>query len=398
MNVQKIREDFTILRNNPDIAYFDNAATSLTPDCVIEKEREYYEQYNANIHRGLHRFTQKASEEWENAHEKVAKFIGARPNQVMFVKNATEGLNYISNIVSGLATEKKPKVVITDIEHHSNFVPWLRLRERGLINLDFIRVSKQGTVDMDQVKDACKNASILSVTHVSNVMGNIMPLRDIIGIAKDNNALVSIDAAQSVPHMPVSVKDLKCDFLAFSGHKMLGPTGIGVLYVKDTDSLEPLMLGGGTISDVRLDGYGLAQAPDRFEAGTPNIAGGIALGRAVEYLTRIGMKNVLMYEEKLTKIILDHFKGTKIDYIGPWDMKQKSAVISFNVPGIDAHDVATLLDQKKVFVRSGHHCCLPLMHKFSIPGTARASLYVYNTEDEVKRFLEVVDLILETFS
>jgi len=391
MNVEKLRRDFEILKKG--IIYFDNSATSLKPKQVLDKQNEFYLEYNANVHRGVHSLSVRASEEYENAHRKVARFINAKPEQVAFVKNATEALNMISNVV-----KKGDKAVTTDIEHHSNIVPYLEKKRQGA-RLDFIKVSKKGEVDFDQIKDVCKGVKLVSITHVSNVLGNIMPVNEIGKIARDAGALFAVDAAQSVPHMAVDVKKINCDFLALAGHKMLGPMGTGALYVKNTDALEPLMLGGGTIKEVSLDGYSLGVSPDRFEAGTPNIAGTIGLGAAVIYLEKIGMNEIEKHEKELTKKMFDFIQSEKaINYYGPTDLKNKAAVFAFNVKGLEPHDAASLLDQKKIMVRSGHHCAMPVMKKLGVSGTARASLYLYNTEEEIDRFIDAMKQIIKTFS
>ena len=391
MNVEKLRRDFEILKKG--IIYFDNSATSLKPKQVLDKQNEFYLEYNANVHRGVHSLSVRASEEYENAHRKVARFINAKPEQVAFVKNATEALNMISNVV-----KKGDKAVTTDIEHHSNIVPYLEKKRQGA-RLDFIKVSKKGEVDFDQIKDVCKGVKLVSITHVSNVLGNIMPVNEIGKIARDAGALFAVDAAQSVPHMAVDVKKINCDFLALAGHKMLGPMGTGALYVKNTDALEPLMLGGGTIKEVSLDGYSLGVSPDRFEAGTPNIAGTIGLGAAVIYLEKIGMNEIEKHEKELTKKMFDFIQSEKaINYYGPTDLKNKAAVFAFNVKGLEPHDAASLLDQKKIMVRSGHHCAMPVMKKLGVSGTARASLYLYNTKEEIDRFIDAMKHIIKTFS
>lgn len=391
MDVEKIRRDFEILKKG--IIYFDNSATSLKPKQVLEKQNEFYLEYNANIHRGVHSLSVKASEEYEAAHKKVARFINAQPQQVAFVKNATEALNMIANTV-----KKGDKAVTTDIEHHSNIVPYLEKKKIG-VKLDFIEVSKKGEVDLEQVDDVCNNAKLVSVTHVSNVLGNMMPINEIGKIAKDSGALFAVDAAQSAPHFVIDMKKINCDFLAIAGHKMLGPTGTGVLYVKEPEALEPLMFGGGTIKEVTLQDFTLAISPDRFEAGTPNIAGAIGLGAAVTYLEKIGMNEIEKHEKNLSKLMLDFFESQKaLEYYGPTELRKKAAVFAFNVKGLEPHDVASLLDQKKIMVRSGHHCSMPAMQKLGIAGTARASLYLYNTEKEVETFITAMKQITRTFS
>ncbi|MFH1420514.1 MAG: cysteine desulfurase [Candidatus Aenigmatarchaeota archaeon] len=390
LNVSKVRQDFTILNNG--VIYLDNAATALTPKQVVEKEKEYYDEYNANIHRGVHRLTVRASNEYAEAHKKVAKFIDAKPNNVFFTKNTTESLNMLT-----MLAKKGSKIVVSDVEHHSNFLPWLRLKQKGVVDLDFISVSKDGSIDLAQAEKVCKDADIISITAASNVLGNKMPLKDISKIARQNNSFFIIDGAQFVPHVETSVKELNCDALAFSGHKMLGPTGTGVLWLKSPENVEPLMLGGGTIKDVSLNSYTLGVLPDRFEAGTPNIAGALGLGVAADYLRNVGVNNIEKHEKELMKFILDSL-GDKVDLLGSSNIKDKLGVFSFNIKNISHHDVAALLDKKNICVRSGHHCCLPLHKKFNLQGTVRASLYLYNTQEEVEKFIESVRQIAKTFS
>ena len=394
MDIRKIRNDFTVLRQKNPPIYMDNSATSLTPDVVIDKMNEYYYEYRANVHRGIHTLSMKASEEYEAAHKKLASFLNTKPENIVATKNTSEA----TNMVAYGAVKKGDKIVITDIEHHSNLVPWLRLRKKGLIDLNFIKVNREGEIDLDQVKDVTRNANMVSVVHASNVLGSIMP-KEVLKIAKDSGALLNIDSAQAAPHMAIDVKKLNCDYLCLSGHKMLGPTGTGALYIRNPDSLEPLMLGGGTIQEVSLQDYQLTRSPDRFECGTPNIAGFIGLGAAADYLKKIGFDNIEKHEKKLVKIVLDELLSEKtFDYYGPLNPEKKVGVIAFNIKGLDAHDVASLLDQKaRIMIRSGHHCAMPLHKSLGIAGSARTSLYIYNTEEEVRLFIDTVKKIAGAF-
>ena len=375
--MENFRDDFVILNNN--FAYLDNAATSLTPDCVVEKMNEYYKEYNANIHRGVHDLTITASDKYEHAHKTVADFIGCNKDNIILTKNSTEALNMVAK------GKEWKTAVITDIEHHSNFLPWMHVK-----NLRIFELEKDFSVNLEKFSDICRNADIVSFTHVSNVLGNIMPVDDMVKIAKENNALVCLDGAQSVPHLNINIKKTDIDFLAFSGHKMLGPTGTGILYVKNTDSIKPLMLGGGTIEQIDK----LAKSPEKFEAGTPNIAGMIGLGEAIKYLNKVGMNNIEKHEKKLVKIIFEELLEKKwFDYFGSDEIKNKTGVISFNIKNVDAHTTAQILNENKIFVRSGHHCCIPLMKKIGVNGTVRASFYFYNTEEEISKLIEILKKI-----
>ncbi len=389
MNVKKIREDFPIL--DEGIIYMDSAATSLTPESVVASIQSYYRSYNANVERGVYRLSQVASQLYEEAHIKVADFINAEEEEIIFTKNTTEGINLVA---SGLVWDRKDKIVTSTMEHHSNLMPWLRVKKRFGIDLEIVK-PKNGvprSEDFEKVVD--DRTRLVALTHVSNVLGSITPIKEIAKICEDNNALLLVDGAQSVPHLPLDVKELGCDFLAFSGHKMLGPTGTGGLFMKKSllDEICPLTVGGGAIDDVSLEGYKLKDNYERFEAGTPNIAGGIALGRAVEYLENIGMKDIRKHEEKLIKKLVLGLKEIGNTEVYQPDLKERTGVISFNIKGLNPHDVALMLDDfSNIMVRSGYHCCMPLMKELGVKGAVRASLYLYNTEDEVETLLGIVE-------
>ena len=389
MNVERIRKDFPIL--DEGIIYMDSAATSLTPESVLASMQSYYRHYNANVERGVYRLSQVASQLYEEAHIKVADFISAKEEEIIFTKNTTEGINLVA---SGLVWDRKDKIVTSTMEHHSNLMPWLRVKKRFGIDLEIVK-PKNGVLrseDFEKVVD--DRTKLVALTHVSNVLGSITPIKEIAEICENNNALLLVDGAQSVPHLPLDVKELGCDFLAFSGHKMLGPTGTGVLFMKKSllDEICPLTVGGGTIDDVSLEDYKLKDNYDRFEAGTPNIAGGIALGRAVEYLENIGMKDIRKHEEKLIKkLVLGLEEIENMEVYHP-DLEQRIGVISFNVESLNPHDVALMLDDfSNIMVRSGYHCCMPLMKELGVKGAVRASLYLYNTEDEVETLLRTIE-------
>lgn len=389
---ERIRADFPIVN---DIIYLDSAATSLTPEPVLEAVLSYYREYNANVGRGVHRVSQLATQKYQNAHRKVAGFIGAKEGEVIFTKNTTEAINMVAY---GLKWSKGDEIVTTLLEHHSNFLPWLRLREKG-VRVKIVEPNKQGIFDLADFEHAIDDRTrLVAVTQVSNVLGTISPIKEIAAICKEqgngNGALFLVDGAQAAPHIPINVKELGCDFLAFSGHKMLGPTGTGVLWVKDSRVLEPTLFGGGMIESVSMDDYTLAGGYERFEAGTPHIAGGIGLGRAVDYLNEVGMEAMRSYEERLAKRLLDGLQGIeKLRVYGSTNLNERIGVVSFNIEGVHPHDVALMLDETSdIMVRSGHHCCMPLMDYLGLKeGTVRASVYLYNTEAEVDTFLETVE-------
>ena len=385
---ERIRADFPILK---DIIYMDSAATSLTPEPVLEAVLSYYREYNANVGRGVHRLSQVASQKYQNAHRKVAEFIGAKEGEVIFTKNTTEAINMVAY---GLRWTKGDEIVTTLLEHHSNFLPWLRLKEKG-VSLKIVKPSKSGIFDISDFEQAIGDRTrLVAVTQVSNVLGTISPIKEMAAICKENNTLFLVDGAQSVPHIPINVEELGCDFFAFSGHKMLGPTGTGVLWVRDPDGLEPTFFGGGMIESVSRDDYTLAGGYERFEAGTPHISGGIGLGRAVDYLNEVGMEKIRVHEESLAKILLEGLQGIeKVQVYGSTNLSERIGVVSFTVEGLHPHDIALMLDEASdILVRSGHHCCMPLMHYLGLDdGTVRASVYLYNTKEEVDTFLELVE-------
>ena len=396
MDVERIRRDFSILKSG--VVYFDNAASSLTPEPVIEKMLEFYREYRANVERGVHRLSQEASEEYEEAHSKVASFIGAKsPEEIIFVKNSTEAINVVAR---GLNWKKGDKIVTTLIEHHSNFIVWLRVKEKHGVTVEVVKPNPDGTFNLEDFEKVIdEKTKLVAMTHVSNVLGVITPVKEVCKIAHEKGALFLVDGAQSVPHMKVDVGEIGCDFLAFSGHKMLGPTGIGVLYVKEevVNKLEPLCIGGGTIKNVDIDRYELAGSPARFEAGTPPIAEAIGLGAAVEYLDKLGMENVEKHDREVSEAIrrgLLEVPGVEV--YGPEKPEERLGIVSFNVGDLNPHDVAMALDaMANIMVRSGHHCAMPLM-KYLLKkpkGTVRASTYVYNTLEEAEELVQTVSEI-----
>lgn len=401
LDVEKIRRDFPIL--NSGIIYLDSAASSLTPEPVIRKMLEFYREYRANVERGIHRFSQRASEEYEKARAKVGDFINAESeNEIIMTRNATEAINLVAN---GLGWKKGDKIVTSLIEHHSNFIVWIRLKKRYGVEVEIVRPNKQGLFNIADFERAIDDKTrLVAITHVSNVLGVITPVEEIAKIAHEHDAHLLVDGAQSVPHFKVDVRKIGCDYLAFAGHKMLGPTGVGVLYARNEllDAMEPLSIGGGTIDDVGLDYYELAESPAKFEAGTPPIAEVIGLGAAVDYLKGVQVENIEAHERELVKRMYRGLVDVPgVEVYGPEKPEQRTGIVSFNVGDLNPHDVALALDvSADIMVRSGHHCCLPLIKKLlkRREGTVRASIYLYNTEEEVEKLVSTVDEIARSLA
>lgn len=404
MNIEEIRKDFPIL--NRGIIYMDSAATSLTPEPVLDAVLDYYRNYNANVGRGVYKLTQIASQKYEDAHKNVAKFVGTTQNELIFTKNTTEGIN---TVASGIGLKKEDKVVVSLWEHHSNLLPWIRAKKTLGIDLEVVKPSAisegeaktQCALETSDFVDAIdKKTKIVAITHVSNALGSILPVKEISKLCAENEALLLVDAAQSAPHLKIDVRDMGCDFLAFSGHKMLGPTGIGGLVIKEElmDEMEPLTVGGGAVEDASFTDYRLKQSYEKFESGTPNIAGAMGLSAAVEYLERIGMEKVKAWEEKQGKRIIEELRELdNVEIYGygseAFERGQRIGVVSFNVKGVNPIEVASRLDSEaSITVRSGHHCCIPLMNYLGLgaEGTVRSSVYLYNTGEEVEKFLELI--------
>jgi len=395
MRIEEIRADFPIL--NTGVIYLDSAATSLTPEPVLDAVLDYYRNYNAIVGRGVHRLARMASQRYEDARSKVAEGIGAKSQELIFTKNTTEAINIVA---SGMGLKKGDKVITSLWEHHSNLLPWIRAKNELGIDLEVVKPStasseaKLEASDFDAIID--EKTRLVAITHVSNALGSIMPVEEISRMCDDNNALLLLDAAQSVPHMRINVKELGCDFLAFSGHKMLGPTGTGALYIKAElmAEIEPLTVGGGTVEDASFVDYRLKGGYEEFESGTPNIAGAIGHGAAVAYLEKIGLDKVKSWEDKLAKRLIEGLQDIPgVEIYGYGSDAFRIGVVSFNLKGQTPNEVALLLDKEaSIAVRSGHHCCIPLMDYLGpgVEGTVRASVYLYNTEEEVERFLDVL--------
>ena len=399
-DVEKIRLDFPILKrqmNGRPLVYLDNAATSQRPLQVVAAMDRFYNEYNANVFRGVYQISEEATAAYEKARRKIAEFINARdPSEIVFVRGTTEAINLIAHSWGRANIGLGDEIMLTEMEHHSNIVPWqLLAREKGA-NLKYVGVSDDGQLVQQDFHQHMQSGrpKLFAVTHTSNVLGTINPLRMMIREAHAHNCRVVVDAAQSIPHMPVDVQDLDCDFLAFSGHKMCGPTGIGVLYGKREllDSMEPYQGGGEMIREVHLYEASFKEPPFKFEAGTADIAGAIGLGAATDYLSNIGMRRIRDHERKITAYALDTLQELRhLNVYGPPDAELRGGVVSFNLADIHAHDMASLLDEDGIAVRSGHHCAQPLMERLGVAATTRASFYLYNTETEIDRLAESLE-------
>jgi len=403
--MNNVKSDFPILSrkiNGQPLVYLDNAATTQKPRQVIEVIRDYYENHNANVHRGIHTLGDESTRMYQRAREKVADFVGASdPNELVFVRNTTEGINLVA-YAWGMANVGKGDVIVTtEMEHHSNLVPWQELAKRVGARVEYVAVNQEGELDLDSLEKKLElKPKLLALVHVSNFLGTINPVKKIATLAKKNGTKVLIDGAQAVPQMPVNVSELGCDFYAFSGHKMYGPMGIGGLWVKREvlEEMQPFMTGGGTISEVHTVGTVFAGLPDRFDAGTPNVAGAVGLAAAVEYLEKIGMQNVRAHEKELTAYAVKKLKSIKsIRIYGPRNLEERGGLVAFSVEGIHAHDVAQVLDDEGIAVRSGHHCTMPMHEKLGLAATVRASFGIYNTKEEVDKLIEGLGKVKKVF-
>ena len=400
----QIRDDFPILKrkiNNYPLIYFDNAATSQKPKQVIDTIRNYYENHNANVHRAVHTLSQEASQLYEEAHEETAKFIHARSmEEIVFVRGTTEAINLVAYAWGLHNLEKNDEILVSLMEHHSNIVPWEILAKLRKCSVTYTEVTAEGSLNYEDLTSKISNKTkIVCVSHVSNVTGIVNDVRKIAQITHEHDALLLVDGAQSVPHIPVDVKDLDVDFLAFSGHKMLGPTGIGALYGKSEilEKMEPFQGGGEMIKEVSFNpatkrcNISWNTLPWKFEAGTPNICGGIGLMEAIKYLSNIGMENVKEHEETLTDYAMKGLQEcTNVKVYGSKDVSLKCGIIPFSVEGLSSHDIALFLDNFGIMVRSGFHCAQPLHQLFKLSSSARASFYIYNIREEINRFIEVL--------
>ena len=405
-DITTARNDFPILKreiHGKPLVYFDNAATSQKPSVVIQSLVDYYERYNANVHRGVHTLSVEATDAYEEARRKIAAFVNApSPENLIFVRNTTEAINLIAHSWAMANVKPGERIVVTEMEHHSNLVPWQHVAEVTGAELKLMKIDSDYLLDLSDI-DELVNAQtrLLAFTQMSNVLGTITPAKQLIDATHRVGALALVDGAQSVSHMPVDVQELDCDFLAFSGHKMVGPTGIGVLYVRSEvmEQMEPFLRGGEMVLEVTYEHATWNDVPMKFEAGTPNIADAIALGTAADYLSELGMDNIRQHEIDLTRYALARFDELEeVTTFGPRDLSQRGGVISFNISDIHPHDVGQVLDQAGVAIRTGHHCAMPLVRsKLNLPATARASFYLYNTEQEVDVLIDGLNQTLRYF-
>jgi len=406
MNIKDIRSQFPILDqevNGKPLVYLDSSATSQKPLQVIEAIEKYYHEINSNVHRGVHTLGTRATDAYEGAREKVRKFINAKSTQeVIFTRGTTTSLNTVAASYAAANLKAGDEIVITYMEHHSNIIPWQQVARRTGAQLKYIPLQEDGTISLDDVRATITaNTKIVSVMQVSNVLGVINPVKEIAQIAHDHGAIMVVDGAQSAPHMKIDVQDLDCDFLAFSGHKMCGPTGIGVLYGKKhlLENMEPIEFGGEMIDFVQLQESTWKELPWKFEAGTPIIAGAIGLGAAIDFLNEVGLDQIAEHEHKLAAYALEKMSAVEgMTIYGPLDAAKRAGLITFNLSDVHPHDVATVLDAEGIAVRAGHHCAQPLMRWLKASATARASFYLYNTEDDIDKLVEGLVKTKEYFS
>jgi len=409
VDLSKYKKDFPIfvrkVRGGNPLIYLDSGATSQKPESVISAEANFYRTINAAVHRGAHLLAEEASEAYESARANVAKFIGANTDEVVFTKSATESLNMVAyslgNPGSTPHISAGDEIVVSEMEHHANLIPWQQLAKRTGAKLTWFSITKDGRLDLSDIsKVITKKTKIVAITHQSNVFGTIIPLTEITKAAHSVGALVVLDACQSAPHFAIDVKKLDVDFLAFSGHKTLGPTGVGVLWGKAEvlEKLEPALFGGSMVDSVTMEGATWASAPRKFEAGVPNMAQAVGLSAAIDYLNMVGMNKIFEHEQELTQQLLTGLsKISGVNVVGPLDMKDRGGVISFTVDGVHPHDVGQVLDQYGIAVRTGHHCAWPLMKKLNLVGTTRASFHLYNDSDDINALLEAIEKVKSYF-
>jgi cysteine desulfurase / selenocysteine lyase len=399
-----IREDFPILHekaHGQPLIYFDNAATSQKPKTVLDALRRYYEHNNANVHRGLHELSSRATEAYEGSRRRVADYLGAAsPDEIVFTRGTTESINLVAQAWGGKFLREGDVILLTEMEHHSNLVPWQLLAERTGVRLRFVPVHDDGTLALEQLSSLLtREVKLFAFTHVSNSLGTINPVAHLCEKARAIGALTLVDAAQSVGHAPINVRELGCDFLAFSGHKMCGPTGIGALYARAEvlDAIPPWHGGGEMIVSVTLERSAFKKAPHRFEAGTPNIAGAIGLEAAIDYIEQIGRPAIFEHDTELAHYAMERLEelpGMRV--LGP--REERGALVGFVMKSVHPHDLTTFADRYGLALRGGHHCNQPLMRRFGLPGTTRASFYFYNTKEEIDRMIEILSDAVRFFS
>lgn len=408
LDVYKIKQDFPILKrklkNGKKLIYLDNAATTQKPKQVIDAICKYYSEYNSNIHRAVYQIAEEATEEYEKTRANIQRFINARyPEEIIFTRNTTESINLIAYTWGKKNIRKGNKIILTEYEHHSNIVPWQMLSNEKGAKINYTDTDENGYLNLESFSKFLndeKETKLVSLSHMSNVLGTVYPAKEIIKMAHEKKVPVVLDGAQSVPHLHTDVQDLDCDFLAFSAHKMLGPTGVGILYVKKEilEHMPPFITGGDMIKEVHKDNTVFNELPYKFEGGTPNIADVIGFNAAIEYLKRIGMENVRDHEIGLIKYLYDSIKDIKgIEIYGPERVIDRGGLVTFNMEGIHPHDCATILNDFGIAIRSGHHCAQVLMEKLDIIASSRASIYIYNTKEEIDIFVDALNHVRRVF-
>ncbi|HLD26745.1 MAG TPA: SufS family cysteine desulfurase [Patescibacteria group bacterium] len=402
-NIKTVKKDFPIFTHHPDLVYLDSAATSLKPQSVIDKITEYYSHYSVNIHRGIYALSEKATQEYEETRKITAEFIGAKDqSEIIFTRNATESLNLIAYSLGYQLVSKNDEIVTTVIEHHSNFVPWQILASEKNAIFKVIDINDEGELKIKNEKGKMtldhiitKKTKILTLTYISNVLGVINPIKEIVKAAKEINPsiVVIVDGTKAIPHIKINVYELGCDFFVFSAHKMLGPTGVGVLWgkIKHLNSMRPFNYGGGTIREVSIEKTVFKDVPDKFEAGTPHIAGVIAFKRAIEYLSHLGMENIAFHTKMLTSYTFTRLQeefGENIRFFVSPQLSDISGIVSFVFKNFHPHDIAQIADEENIAIRAGHHCAMPLHTRLGITATVRASFYIYNDEEDVEKLIK----------
>ena len=399
LNVEKLRGDFPVLRENPKLAYLDNAASTLKPDCVIDTVDAYYKKLGVNVHRGVYKLSYLATDAYEEARQKIADFIHADFNEIVFTRGASASLNLVAESYGMTHLKPGDEVITSELEHHSSCMPWLHVCQKTGAILKYIPLDKEGRITVEAFQSVLSDKTkVVAITYVSNVMGYITPIEKIIRLAHQKGAIVTLDGAQAVPHLAIDVRKLDCDFLSFSGHKLCGPTGIGVLYGKNKllSSMEPIEFGGDMADDVNLQNMTYKESPYRFETGTPIIAGAIGLGKAVEYISSIGLEDIAKYEYFLKQKAVEGLK--KIPDIVIYNESCETGIISFNIKGVHPHDAASVFDNNDVCIRAGHHCAQLIVKWLKAMGTIRASFYCYNTLGDVDKCVASVKEAQEFFA
>ncbi len=396
---EQIKKDFLIFQHNPKLVYFDSTATSLKPHTVIDAERKYYEEIGATVHRGVYDLSMKATDLYEGAREKVRQFINAKiTKEIVFTRNATEAINLVANTF-GKSLGSDDAILVSEMEHHSNIVPWQKLHDDQEVALKWIPAAEDGQLDLSNLDELLRGVKLVAITQMSNVLGTVNDVKMLAQKAHAVGAKILVDAAQSVPHLPVDVQDLDADFLVFSGHKMLAPTGIGVLYAKQEilETLPPFLRGGDMILEVTKDSTTWNELPWRFEAGTPNIAGAIGLGAAIDYLQALGMENIWEHEQELARYGIEQLTtipGVTVLGAAP----ERGAIFAFTIEGVHPHDIGSILDEQHIAIRAGHHCAMILHKKFGLAASARASGYIYTTKEDIDALVKGIRKVQEVFA